>query len=803
MPLPRIPFLLCAAGMFFIALSRTLPSQAQPSGDLVIAADGKTTAQIVVSPDAAKSEQQAALDLQKYIEKMTGARPALANTPASIGAALRANTPLLLIGQEALKAEPSLRTALEKVQKKNPVVRADALVARRAGNRIYLAGSNDESHYFAVSWLLQSWGCRWYMPTEFGECIPTLPVLKVGRLDTAAAPPFEIRHYWLSWNGDAAGANEFRRRNYMTETSLSGMGHALGQYTKDLAPPGGSLFNVPFSDPKTAAHVAAQIEADYGRGVEGISLAIEDGAYDSSFPRDKELSAGIYDKYMLKTSLTDAMLTFYNDVARRLRVKYPASKTRLGGMAYTNVTIPPQRAFVPEPNLVMWLAPIDIDPIHSMQDPNSPPRREYGAMMERWVQVMQGRLIIYDYDQGMLVWRDLPTPSYFAFADDVKRYRKAGILGIGTESRGAIATTGLNLFFRGQLMWNPDADVNALLAEFYPKFYGPAAAPMKAYWETIANAWQSSILTEHEHFVAPAIYTPERIALLEKALREAEASLAPLEKRGDLSHAEQQYLDRMKFTRLGFDMLNHYMAMVRAASGECDYRSAVEWGAKGLAAREALTAMNPTFTTYKNIVESGPAWWPGEVEQMRGLAQICDGSKGTLLVRTPLEWAFRRDPHDSGLAEGWAYKPTDLAYWNAHKAGLTLENRKDYPAEWEMLRTDLYAQAQGVRHPDRQSFTGYYWYCAEVELTPAQTAGKVHLMFPGLFNECWLYINGNLVAHREQGAMWWLNDYKFEWDVEVSETLRPGRNTIVLRGSDPHHFGGIFRRPFLYRPAGK
>src|SRR3712207_2372118 len=106
-------------------------------------------------------------------------------------------------------------------------------------------------------------------------------------------------------------------------------------------------------------------------------------------------------------------------------------------------------------------------------------------MMDRWAVIMQGRVVIYDYDQGMLVWRDIPNPSQHVFKQDVQHYRKAGILGIGTESRGATATTFLNLFFRGQLMWNPDANVQAMLDEFYPKFYGPAAKPMAAYWNAI------------------------------------------------------------------------------------------------------------------------------------------------------------------------------------------------------------------------------------------------------------------------------------------------------------------------------
>lgn len=714
---------------------------------------------------------------------------------------MRANSPVIIVGQQALRAQPSLQASLDKVKKKSPLVRSDAIVVRRVGRQVLVAGSNDESHYFAASWLLQHWGCRWYLPTDFGECIPEHPTLAVGDLNFAYAPPFEIRHYWLSWNADQTGADEFRRRNFMTETSLPGMGHALGQYTRDLAPPGGTLFNVPFSDPRTAEQVAGKIEADYAKGVEGISLAIEDGSYESSSPTDKALSAGISDKYMMRGSLSDAMMVFYNDVARRLRLKHPGSRTRLGGMAYTNVTIPPQRAFVPEPNLVMWLAPIDIDPIHGMDDLDSPPRREYGAMMRRWARLMEGRLAIYDYDQPMLVWRDLPAPSHQAFAQDVKHYRDAKILGIGTESRGAMATTFLNLFVRGQLMWNPDADVSALLAEFYPRFYGPASAPMERYWSAINAAWKSTTVTEHEFFVAPAIYTPALVDELRRDLEEAEAQMKAAGARlGEQPRDWAKFQERMRFTRLSFDLIQDYTQMVRAGATEGDYKSAVAIGEKGLAAREALGAMNSTFTSTK--LEGGEAWWPGEVEQYRGLAALCDGSQGTLIAKTPLEWAFRRDEHDSGLASGWAYEPIDLEFWKASGPKYLQDARKDYPPDqWEMLRTDLYLQAQGVRHADRQSFTGHYWYRTDIEIGPAQAAGKAHLMFPGLFNECWLYVNGHLVEHREQGAMWWLNSYKFEWDVDLSGQIRAGRNTIALRGFVPHHLGGMFRRPFLYRPA--
>ena len=72
----------------------------------------------------------------------------------------------------------------------------------------------------------------------------------------------------------------------------------------------------------------------------------------------------------------------------------------------------------------------------------------------------------------------------------------------------------------------------------------------------------------------------------------------------------------------------------------------------------------------------------------------------------------------------------------------------------------------------------------------------------GRFNECRLYVNGREVAHRK-GKLWWLNGCRFEWDVDVTRTCRPGENTIALRVLCEHHLGGMFRRPLLYRPVGK
>lgn len=784
--------------LFFASESQAAVAGKSAADDLTVAAGGKSDAVVVVSPTAGAWEKRAAEDLVRYVELMSGAKLTLASSAEAVAAAKTRGGPTLFVGQAAFDVRPELKTRLEKSLKPKPVLQADGIVALRDGSRVFLAGNNDDAHYFAVAELLWRWGCRFYLPTEFGECVPDEPTLKIGQLDVAYGSPFEVRKYWISWVGDTAGQAEFMRRNMMNQVSVPN-GHILDTYVKDLVPKGKSGFNVPIADPKTAEHVAEKVAPLYATG-KHVQLGMEDGLYESDSPLDKELLALQHDKYFLRPSVTDAFMVFYNGVAERLMKKHPNSPAKIGFLAYANMTLPPVRDITAKEPLVAYLAPIDIDPIHAMDDPRSEPKREYKEMLYKWAKVMQGRVVIYDYDQGMLVWRDIPNPSISMIRRDIQHYLKAGILGIDTESRNAIATIFTNLFFRARLLWEPGVDVDGLLAEFYPKFYGPAAEPMAAYWSAILKAWDDTICTEHEYFLVPAIYTPDLVESLRKHLAAAEKAVAPLNTKATLSRNEKLYLDRLRFQRLSFDVLDAYTAMIRAAWANGDYRAAVTAGERGLATREKLTDMSGIFTTYRRYPEHGAAWWPGEVQQYRNLLALTDGTKGTLLLKTPAEWSFRRDPMNVGVAERWHSQPVDLTWWNARPDKGSVASHQENPGHWEMLRTNLYMQAQGVINPDFASYTGHAWYRTEIEVTAEQLAGDVHLMFPGLFNVCWLYVNGEQVAERQKfNPMWWYNAYEFEWDVPVAGKLRAGKNTIAVRLDNPHHFGGMFRRPFVYR----
>src|SRR5688500_15534206 len=102
-----------AVALFLLAFASLNPAWSATAGkagggELTIADQGQTTATVVVSPTAGAREKQAAADLVKYIGYMSGASPKLADKAESIQAAMVGSGPVLVVGQEAVKAKPAL-----------------------------------------------------------------------------------------------------------------------------------------------------------------------------------------------------------------------------------------------------------------------------------------------------------------------------------------------------------------------------------------------------------------------------------------------------------------------------------------------------------------------------------------------------------------------------------------------------------------------------------------------------------------------------------------------------------------------
>ena len=109
------------------------------------------------------------------------------------------------------------------------------------------------------------------------------------------------------------------------------------------------------------------------------------------------------------------------------------------------------------------------------------------------------------------------------------------------------ANQGPHYYALAHLAWNPQADVAAVMDDYYERGFGPAAADVKAYWQLLERTRMEFVAKEPSRFRAydlPKKYTPELFA-------QAQAHLDAAAKK--LAAADEKYRRRLNFVQYGLD----------------------------------------------------------------------------------------------------------------------------------------------------------------------------------------------------------------------------------------------------------
>lgn len=136
-------------------------------------------------------------------------------------------------------------------------------------------------------------------------------------------------------------------------------------------------------------------------------------------------------------------------------------------------------------------------------------------------------------------------------------------------------------------------------------------------------------------------------------------------------------------------------------------------------------------------------------------------------------WTFRKDPMDRGIREGWY--------------------RRDVAGEgWLPVRVPAFWAETEVG-----DYVGYGWYRTTFEV-PSEWQGKtLRLLFGGVDEQAWVYVNGELVGEHTEESEGFPADQLWEipFAVEVGpEHLRFGEpNVLVVRVHNAQANGGIWR----------
>jgi hypothetical protein len=760
----------------------TLVKDGKPVATIVIAKaafDAKPFVPAVgVAGEPNSKIRLAADDLQRYIEKITGAKlPIVADDQPVKGA-------LVLVGASK-KTEP---LNLKIPAGMTPDRKEEGYLIYANGDTLVLAGNNDGPYlgtYYAVAEFLNRQGVRWFMPSEFGEVLPKKTAnLEVKDMEFRDKPDFLVR----CWNGNLAPELHlddafFRIRNKLCLSHNDFIAIPGDSYLRKYLPAkelmathpeywaknlDGSInpTMVSLSNPDVPKLVAEKVIAEIKKTREtnptfnSLGFAPDDGIPMDLAPETMKHSLGFTDLVgregvVTELSVSEEWFAFMNKVTEEVNKVYPEFVITTNG--YTNRTTPPEGVKI-NPQMGVMFAAIWSDLLHSFDDPKSWQQQVQGEMLQRWGQICS-RVFVYNYNFPMLVTGLTPMPLTRKIARNTPLMKKWGIIGFEDEQTFPWMAHGITSFYlRARMYWDADTDAKAYLDDYFEKWYGPAAKSSAAYWDAIEEALESTPLLGHEDRVLPYVYTDKCLDEMEKQQKKSEAAAT-----------EEPYKTRVRVDRLILDHLKGYVAMNRAEFTG-NYPEAIKQADIMFAQRAALHDISgffnqPETTDPHRKYFSGSYYW--NLTQRKAMYQklldMTTGKTGDLAVKAPRKTRFAIDDLDIGRYARWEDPSFDRS-------------------KWKMIDTATPFYLQDPAWLDKRGapYVGYIWYVFDLDVPKEKIGKPIHVYAPIVAAEAWVWTNGEFSGHRPYAEAY-IRPAPVEFDV--TKQVKAGKNVVAVRVS--------------------
>ena len=483
------PRLVILPGLLMCALVTRAPA-------LTLVEEGRPVAVIVTADEPSESARRAALTLQKYIEKIGGARMEIRpESEATSG-------PKILVGhgREAREVVPDIPSGF------TPELNEEGFVMKTRGDVLLLAGNENGWGDFeyrgtriAVHKFLEDLGCRWFFPGEYGEVLPRMETISLGELDRRERPSFRLREIHIS---DLMEVTNEDRETFREWYDLNNLSDKPGGYGGDgsitrLAPPDEYFESHPHiyatgedgervrdmlcpTEPETM-ETAIRTVTDYFRAhpdALAFGFAPPDGQNTMCHCEDCQAALlGFTGKGYGDPSMSGVWFDFANRIAAAVHEEFPERWILTNG--YANRVRLPETVKDFSPNLAVESAIIAACTLHRIGDPKCWQRIYYQQLLDRWTEELDF-VFVYDYFPGRGL-EGLPFQALHVLGHDLPYFERRGLWGFTTEGNTGWMVTHLNYYVRARLMWNADEDVDALVRDYCEKFYGTAADPVEEY----------------------------------------------------------------------------------------------------------------------------------------------------------------------------------------------------------------------------------------------------------------------------------------------------------------------------------
>jgi len=774
---------------------------------ITIVENGEARATIVVAQDDRRAPD-AAQALQKYIEKMSGAGLEIIEEGGDLSHD---------IGIYVGHTQRAVEKGIEIPSGFDASVRDDAFneegyILKTKDNDIFIGGNSD-GPYLGVQYgayaFLSELGCRYYFPDDWGEVIPEQKTVIVPNMDVESRPDFTMRRIglnpgWVPMTQEQrdgyhewckkVGLDPRLERKYPSvgdgflalllppsdfaeahpewyAMDKKGKRHAdttAGLYHTMLCMSNPEVFDQVLKNLKTAFE-----EKHYESGpnvhrisYNGLGISPPDG---SPYCYCDECNAASqkfeYNHYVYGPQMSEEYFDFAGRLADAFPDKYVAT------MAYSLREVPPQGIKLRR-NMTVMYAPISCCALHNVTHKRCWRRQEFLKIMRQYLR-QTPHVYLYDYNPNFLTGLFVPEPQTANAIANIPVYKEVGLKGFSAEGRMAFMQTWTSFYMLGKLLWDADADAEAIKQDFYMTFFGEQAGPhIRAWWDAVEAELHAATVHVHEDFLVNGVYTVEFTDSLQRHIKAArKAETTPAQK------------ERVEAVALIADNLKAYAAM-EAAAMHLDYEEAARQGQRMVDAQAKLNKIYSYFITKTfpdRDPESVPSFLPrARRNEYKRLFSMCNGEKGTKVAELPLEMAFTRDEFDEGVVGEWYAPGFDDREWGTMNTHLT----------WD-------AQLEPVSESGHH-FDGRGWYRGKFTV-PKEFEGKpISFHAGGGLNEVWVWINGEYVHHEPHKVWWWWN-HKF--DADITDAVKFGEvNTIAIRVWNKAEHGGLVHRGFFWSP---
>lgn len=188
-----------------------------------------------------------------------------------------------------------------------------------------------------------------------------------------------------------------------------------------------------------------------------------------------------------------------------------------------------------------------------------------------------------------------PDVPFQQAMEDIRFVAEMGVIGVFFDTLFEHWGNNAPFFYLvSQMTWDPYADGNAILEDYYQRCYGPAAAPMKEYWELMEKTRMDMVETVAMPRVAllrsPLFFTPEVFAKADDLFNQAREAVAG---------ADEKYAKRLDFTAAGLAHTKSFVKMrelmALAEENPSDKEALHARAAEELAAWKEMSAKFPPF----------------------------------------------------------------------------------------------------------------------------------------------------------------------------------------------------------------